>query len=118
MLCGVDGTSLIEMFYERLGSGDPDRVLDMYTDDAEIVRYDGVAATPGEIRRFYTDELERHGHLRLRQIDRVQQADDVLMWDALVDTAHGILQAVHVVTLDDHGRFRRHVPGIRGYWGS
>lgn len=114
----MDGASLIEMFYERLGSGDPDRVLDVYADDAEIVRYDGVAATPGDIRQFYVDELSRHGHLQLRQIDRVQEADDVLMWDALVDTANGILQVVHVVTLDDDGRFRRHVPGVRGYWGG
>jgi ketosteroid isomerase-like protein len=110
--------TVIQRYYELLSTGDVDRVLAMYTDDAEIVRYDGVAATRDELRAYFEQHLERHPGLRLRQIDQIREADDVLMWDALVDTDHGIAQVCHVVFVDDDGRFRRHVPGMRGYWGG
>ena len=109
---------MIERYYELLSSGDIDQVLAMYTDDAEIVRYDGVASTQDELRQYFEQHLQRHPGLRLRQIDRVREADDVLMWDALVETDNGIVQVVHVAILDDDGRFRRHIPGLRGYWGG
>lgn len=111
-------TTLIERYYELLASGDVDELLTMYAEDAEIVRYDGVATTTAELRHYFEQHLERHPGLRLRQIVQVREADDVLMWDALVDTDNGIAQMVHVVILDDDGRFRRHIPGMRGYWGG
>lgn len=110
--------TIIERYYELLSRHDVDAVLSMYTDDAEIVRYDGVFATAAERREYFEQHLARHPGLRLRQIDQVRQADDVLMWDALVDTDNGIMQVVHVVILDPDGRFHRHIPGMRGYWGG
>ncbi len=109
---------LIERYYDALASGAIDDVLALYADDAEIVRYDGVAATPDEMRGYFEQHLARHPGLTLRQIDRVREADDVLIWDALLDTEVGILQVFHVVLLDDAGKVLRHVPGIRGYWGA
>lgn len=109
---------VIERYYELLAERDLDSLLALYTDDAEIIRYDGVASTPDELRNYFEQHLERHPGLRLRQIVQVREADDVLMWDALVDTEHGIAQVVHVVVVDDDGRFRRHIPGLRGYWGD
>ena len=113
-----NASNVIERYYELLSNGDIDRVLALYTDDAEIVRYDGVASGRDDLRQYFQEHLRRHPGLRLRQIDRVREAEDVLMWDALIDTDHGIAQVVHVVLVDDDGRFRRHIPGMRGYWGG
>lgn len=109
---------VIERYYELLGAGDIDQVLAMYTDDAEIVRYDGVYRTREELRTYFEEHLARFPGLRLRQVDQVRSADDVLMWDALVDTDHGIAQVTHVAIVDQDGRIRRHMPGMRGYWGG
>lgn len=58
-------------------------------------------------------------HDRVDQlIVQLRATDDVLMWGALVDTDHGVAQFAHVVILDQDGRFRRHITGLRGYWGG
>ncbi len=114
----ADAVGMIERYYDRLAAGDIDGVLAMYTDDAEIVRYDGVATNPAELRGYFTDHLARNPGLHLNQIVQVREADDVLMWDALVATDNGLLQVVHVTILDDDGRIHRHIPGMRGFWGG
>ena len=114
----ADARGLIERYYAHLTSGDLDGVLGMYSDDAEIVRYDGVAATPDELREYFAQHIVRNPGLRLNSIVRIREADDVLMWDALLDTDNGILQVVHVAILDEDGKFHRHIPGMRGYWGG
>jgi hypothetical protein len=111
------GTTFVDRFYELLGRRDVDGVVGLYGPGAEIVRYDGVAATPADIRGYFTSLLEQHPGFTLRQIVEFRDADDVLMWDALIDTDNGILQTVHVVILDEHGQIVRHIPGFRGYWG-
>jgi len=110
--------NVIRRYYELLSRHDIDGVLALYSDDAEIVRYDGVARTRDEFVDYFEQHLRRHPGLSLRQIDRIRFADDVLIWDALVDTDDGIAQVFHVVIVDDDGRFHRHIPGMRGYWGD
>jgi ketosteroid isomerase-like protein len=110
--------NVVRRYHELLGLGDLQGWLGMYSDDAEIVRYDGVARNRDEFERYFTEHLGRHPGYQLRQIDRIREADDVLMWDALVETEHGVAQFFHVVIRDDDGRFHRHVPGMRGYWGG
>ncbi len=108
---------LVDRYYELLAAGDIEGLGMLYTEGAEIVRYDGVAATPGEIRAYFRDYVGKHPGLTLRLVDQLRRADDVLLWDALVDTEHGVMQTVEVMILDDDGRIRRHIPGFRGYWG-
>jgi hypothetical protein len=110
--------AFVERFYELLGSADLDGVVGLYGPEAEIVRYDGVAATPADIEEYFRGYLERHPGFALREVYEFRDADDVVMWDALVDTDDGVLQTVHVVVFDDEGRIRRHIPGVRGYWGQ
>lgn len=112
------GQDLVDRYYERLADGDVDGLVALYADGAEIVRYDGVASTPVEIRGYLQGFLDRHRGAHLRSIDQMRESEDVVMWDALVDTDNGILQTVHVMVVDDDGRIRRHIPGIRGYWGQ
>ncbi len=82
------------------------------------MRCDEVAATPDELRHYVEEHVQRNPGLRLHQIVQVLEADDVLLWDALVDTDDGIVQVVHVVIVDEDGRFRRHISGMRGFWGG
>ena len=109
---------LVDRYYARLAEGDVAGLVAMYGDGAEIVRYDGDAGTPDEIGAYFSAFFDRHRAARLRSIDQWREADDVIMWDALVDTEGGILQTVHVVVVDDDGLIRRHIPGVRGYWGQ
>ena len=113
-----DANDTIERYYDALGRGDIDAVLQMYGEGSEIVRYDGVAVTEAERRAYFGHHLVRNPGLRLNQVVSVRQADDVLIWDALIDTDHGTIQVFHVVILDDDGKFHRHIPGLRGYWGG
>ncbi len=112
------GTDVVDRFYALLGSGDVDGLVGLYAGDGEVIRYDGVADTPDQIAEYFRDHLGHHPGFTLRSIDQLREADDVLMWDALVDTDHGVLQTVHVVVFDGDGAIHRHIPGIRGYWGQ
>lgn len=109
---------IVDRFYELLAAGDVERLAMLYAPDGEIVRYDGVSATTEDIEAYYRDYLADRPGLALRQIDQMRHADDVLMWDALVDSDIGVLQTLDVVILDDNGLIRRHVPGFRGFWGD
>lgn len=112
-----DAPAIIDRLYELLSAGDVERLAMLYASDGEIIRYDGVASTRSGIEGYYRDHIRRHPGSKLRQLDKVRQAGDVLMWDALVDTDAGLRQTIDVVILDDEGLIRRHIPGFRGYWG-
>jgi predicted SnoaL-like aldol condensation-catalyzing enzyme len=112
------GQDFVDRYYDLLGAGDVDGIAALYGDGGEVIRYDGVAADPDQIRGYFVGFLQRHPGCSLRSVDQIREADDVLMWDALVDTDNGLLQSVHVVLFDDDGKVRRHIPGIRGYWGQ
>ncbi len=113
-----DANETIERYYDALTAGDFDRLLRMYGDGAEIVRYDGVADTPEEMRGYFEQHLERNPGLSLHSIVETRVTDDVLMFDALVNTDNGVLQVFHVLLSGPDGRIRRHIPGMRGFWGG
>jgi predicted SnoaL-like aldol condensation-catalyzing enzyme len=109
--------AIIDRLYELIEAGDVERLAMLYSSDGEIIRYDGVASGKAEIIAYYRDHLARHPGSALRQVDKVQTAGDVLMWDALVDSHAGVRQTIDVIILDGEGLIRRHIPGFRGYWG-
>ncbi len=112
-----DARGKVETLLAALAEGDLDTVGSLYADDAEVVRYDGAARGPAEIRTFYGRYLDNHGRYDLEQIVDFRAVDDVVIWDALIDTEEGKLMTYDVAILDDAGRIARHVPAIRGYWG-
>lgn len=113
----MDSEEFVAEYYRKLSVADVEALVEWYAPDAEIVRYDGVANDRAAIGRYHREFLDRHGSVALQSIDQLRESDDVLMWDALVATDRGLLQAVHVVVFDDDARIRRHMPGMRGYWG-
>ncbi len=112
------GSAFVERFSDLLATGDIDGIVALYEADGEVIRYDGVANTPDEIADYFRGYLARNPGYRLRSVDQLREADDVLMWDALIETEHGLLQTVHVIIFGDDGAIRRHIPGLRGYWGQ
>ncbi len=112
-----DARATVEKLLAALAEGDLDTVAALYAHDAELVRYDGAAKGPAEIQAFYERYLANHGRYDLEQIVDFRAVDDVVIWDALVDTDAGQLMSYDVAILDDTGRIARHVPAIRGYFG-
>ncbi len=109
---------MIDGFYRCMAGDDTAGLIDLYAPDALVIRFNGTSSGAAEIADFFADERRQHGEYKLRSVDQVIQSGDVLMWDALVDTSQGILETTEVLVLDGAGKIRRHVPGIRGYWGS
>jgi ketosteroid isomerase-like protein len=109
---------LIGRFYESLAKGDLDGVVDLYSADALVIRFNATSTGPAEIREFHAGELAKHGTYELHTMDQLTESGDVLMWDALVTTSNGIIETTEVLVLDDDGKIRRHIPGFRGYWGK
>ncbi len=93
-------------------------LVDLYSPDAIIVRHEGVASGLPEIRSFLSGFLTAHGRFDLISIDALSECDDVILFDATVETGIGLLQVTEVIVVDDTGLIRRHVPGLRGYWGQ
>jgi hypothetical protein len=82
-----------------------------------MIRFDGTSEGVDAIVTFLSNVGRRHRSYALETIEHVTQAGDVVMWDAMVKTADGLLQTTDVVVLDAGGKITRHIPGVRGYWG-
>jgi hypothetical protein len=93
-------------------------LVDLYSPDAVIVRHEGSARGSDEIRSFLLGFVTAHGRFELITIDALSECEDVILFDATVETAVGPLQIAEVIVLDADGLIRRHVPGLRGYWGK
>lgn len=111
------GRELVDHFGKLMAAGDINSLVEMYSDDAMVVLYYGSASGRHEIEQLVAGSLRTHGRYDVLSIDQFQQAGDIVMWDATVETDAGPLQTTHVVMLDDQGLIRRHMPRIRGYWG-
>jgi ketosteroid isomerase-like protein len=111
------GRGLVERFGKLMSDGDVDALAALYAPDAKVVLFHRVASGRSEIRELLSSSLASHGRYRVMSVDQFQDAGDVVMWDATVETTLGPLMTTHVAVLDDAGLIKRHVPGIRGYWG-
>ena len=112
------GTELIDSYYSTLAAANVDALVEMYSADALVIRFDGTATGTAEILDFFSKMYAEHGLYELHTLDQVTESGDVLMWDALVTTANGIVQTTEVLVLDSDDKIRRHIPGFRGYWGK
>jgi len=108
---------LIDRFYDAMASGDLVGLAELYAADALMIRFDGTSEGADAIVTFLSNVGHRHRSYMLESIEHVTQAGDVVMWDAMVKTADGLLQTTDVVVLNADGKITRHIPGVRGYWG-
>jgi hypothetical protein len=113
----VLGRDLVTRVSELMSVGDVDALGDLYSADAQVVLYHRIASGRDEIRELLTNSLASHGFYKVLSVDQFQDAGDLIMWDACVETDLGIMETSHIMVLDDDGFIRHHVPRIRGYWG-
>jgi hypothetical protein len=113
----VSGRELVDRFGKLMADGDTEALAHLYAQDAKVVLFYEVASGRVEIERLLARSVRSHGRYDVLSIDQFQHDGDVVMWDATVDTETGPLLTTHVVVLDEDGLIRRHVPGVRGYWG-
>lgn len=109
---------IVEQLHAALATVDLDTVASLYAADAELVRYDGAAVGPEEIKAFYGRYLANHGNYELDRIVEFRHFSDVVLWDALISADEGMLMTYDVLIMNDDGLIVRHVPTIRGYWGN
>ena len=111
------GHDLVDRFGKLMSKSDLDGLTDLYASDAKVVLFHRVACGRNEIRELLASRLAAHGRYQVISVDQFQDAGDVVMWDATVETDTGPLQTTHVAVLNTEGLIERHFPAIRGYWG-
>lgn len=114
----ISGNDFFEERMALMAAGDVDALVAQYSEDAEIVRFLGVARGPAEIRAYLVGMLAAHQSYELVSLDQLQQSDNALIWEATVSTAAGPLQVYNVFVFNDDGKIRLQFPGVQGYWGS
>ena len=111
------GRDLFDRFGKLMADGDVAALTALYAADAKVVLFYRVASGRREIRELLETRLAAHGRYDVMSVDQFQDAGDLVMWDATVETDTGPMQTTHVVILNDEGLIQHHVPSIRSYWG-
>ena len=111
------GTDLINRFYAALAANDIPALVELYSPDARVIRFNSTSKGAAEIADHFAEMRAEHEPYILQSLDQMTTSGDVVMWDALVNTSKGVLETVEVLVLDADGKIRRHVPGLLGYWG-
>ena len=113
----MTGRDLFDRRMKALAEGDVEAALEQYADDAQVVRFIGVATGKDEIRAYLTGYLAAYRRFDLVSLDQFREAGDAVLWAATVDTEVGAAQIYDTVILDENGKIIREFPGLHGYWG-
>lgn len=114
----AEPTELVDRFLNALEERDLDAVVSLYAEEASVVRFEGIAAGTEQIRAFFVGFFAAYLQFGLVSLDQFRATDDLVVWDATMETGAGLLQVTNVLFLDDAGKIVRHVPWVRGYWGK
>jgi hypothetical protein len=102
---------LFERQVELIEAGDLDGLLAQYDEDAVLVRFDRVIAGRDGLREFFAGYLAAQP--RVRSIDAYAETDDVVSYQATLETAGGEVRAYGVFVLRD-GKIWRQAAGVVG----
>jgi hypothetical protein len=103
-----------ELFERQVGlieAGDLEGLLAQYDDQAVLVRFDRVVTGREALREFFAGYLA--GRPRIRSVDAYADADDVVSYQATLETAGGEVRGYGVFVLRD-GKIWRQVAGVVG----
>jgi hypothetical protein len=92
-------------------AGDLDGLLEQYDEDAVLVRFDRVIAGREGLREFFAGYLAAGP--RVRSVEAYAETDDVVSYQATVETAGGEVRGYGVFVLRD-GKIWRQVAGVVG----
>jgi ketosteroid isomerase-like protein len=102
-------------FYERqiaaLESGDVDRVMAQYHEDAVLVSFDTTVRGLAALREHFVAYLARLGSLTLLSTDRFTETPDAIFFEATVRTSSAEVKVYDVFMLRD-GRATHHFTGL------
>ncbi len=94
-----------------------EQLVALYDSNAIIASHGGTAQGTGEIRSFLAGFVAAHGRFDLISIDALTAVGEVVLFDASVETAAGVLQIAEEVIVGPDGAVTHHMLGLRGYWG-
>ncbi len=114
----IDSKEFFKQRMQLMEAGDVESLVSQYADDAEVVRFLGVARGPAEIRAYLVGLLTAHRSYRLVSLDQMQDSAPSLIWEATVETAAGSVQVYDVLVFNEDGQIWREFPGVQGYWGA
>lgn len=100
-------TSLLQRHVSALTSGDAAATADLYTDNAQLVSFDGVAQGRDAIADRYRQFYEYHGEISSVEVLHQQEADDALFVLFAVESTRGRFDLVNVY-LADGDQIARH----------
>jgi ketosteroid isomerase-like protein len=96
---------------ELIEAGDLENLLDQYTDDALLVRFDRVAAGRGELRDLFAAYLAQSP--RVRRVEQHAGAGDALAYEAVLDVGGREVRGYGAFVLRD-GRIWRQFATVIG----
>jgi hypothetical protein len=92
-------------------TGDLDGLLAQYDEDAVLVRFDRVITGRDGLREFFAGYLAAEPSVR--SVDAYAETDDVVSYQATLETAGGEVRGYGVFVLRD-GKIWRQVAGVVG----
>jgi ketosteroid isomerase-like protein len=102
-------------FYNRqiaaLESGDVDRVMAQYHEDAVLVSFDTTVRGRTALREHFVGYLARLGSLTLLSTDRWAETPDAIFFEATVRTSSAEVKVYDIFMLRD-GRATHHFTGL------
>lgn len=106
-------------FYDRqlefLAAKDFDGLVEnQYTEDGSLLNYDTYVKGRDAVREHFREYVAGLGYIKLISTDKYVEGDDSLMFEATVETAHGIARVYDVFVLRD-GKISHHFAGLLGF---
>ena len=102
---------LFERQVELIEAGDLEGLLAQYDDEAVLVRFDRVVSGREALREFFAGYLAARP--RVRSVDAYADTEDVVSYQATLETASGTARGYGVFVLRE-GRIWRQIAGVVG----
>jgi len=96
---------------ECLKTGDLDGLMDQYTDDAQLIRFDMVVSGKEALRAFFAEYIAHIQPFELVSTDKYTDTENSMFFEATV-SANGNPVRVYDVFILEEGKISRHFAGI------
>ena len=96
----------------RLEHGDLEALLDLFTDDAEVLSFDGVRRGHAEAGRWLGEMLVEQGPGVLVSTDRFTEEGGVVRFEATITSPEGQVRQIYGVLVFVEGRIVRFLSGL------
>ena len=113
MIADTPGKRFYEEQVKYLLDKDVENLIDKhYHDDAVMVSFDHIVRGKDELKAYYTQFLKSVTIERVISTDKFTETEDALMFEATVQTNHGVIKTFDALVLES-GRIRLQFTGVR-----